>query len=241
MTSARRARITSSTPSGCRCGSVRPRDGRRRRAACPHRRSAPSASRRLRGYIEAFGDESTEPADPDPRMVLVEGVGLHRRGHRPTSPLARGPYHRAIAVIAGAAAAGPFVSLDDAETSPSSTGRSSSTSSRWRRRRASSPGRESLVTAAPVGIGTTVVASPPPARSSSGRPRPRGAEGRSRVGEGGWRSQKRHERGGRGRRVRRRGRRFDGVDVVMSSAGSASSAAIEDTSWADGTSTTTSS
>jgi len=70
-----------------------------------------------RGYVEAFGDASTLPGDPDPRVVLVQGVGLVSVGATPkAAKLSRDLYHRAIEVMAGAQALGGFVSLTPEES-----------------------------------------------------------------------------------------------------------------------------
>ncbi len=68
-------------------------------------------------YIEEFGDDTTEPADPDPRIVLVQHLGLVSTGTTTkNSWVSRDLYHRAIEVMAGAQALGEFVSLDAAES-----------------------------------------------------------------------------------------------------------------------------
>jgi rhamnulose-1-phosphate aldolase/alcohol dehydrogenase len=70
-----------------------------------------------RDYIEAHGDETTVPADPDPRIVLIQHVGLVSTGTTTkNSTVSRDLYHRAIEVMAGAQALGEFVSLDAAES-----------------------------------------------------------------------------------------------------------------------------
>jgi rhamnulose-1-phosphate aldolase/alcohol dehydrogenase len=70
-----------------------------------------------RAYVETHGDETTEPADPDPRIVLVQHLGLVSTGTTTkTSRIARDLYHRAIEVMAGAEALGEFVSLDARES-----------------------------------------------------------------------------------------------------------------------------
>jgi rhamnulose-1-phosphate aldolase/alcohol dehydrogenase len=70
-----------------------------------------------RAYVERFGDETTVPADPDARVVLIQHVGLVSVGvTTKASGLARDLYHRAIEVMAGAEALGAFVSLDDEES-----------------------------------------------------------------------------------------------------------------------------
>jgi rhamnulose-1-phosphate aldolase/alcohol dehydrogenase len=70
-----------------------------------------------RDYVEAHGDETTEPADPDPRIVLVQHVGLVAAGTTTKAAgVSRDLYHRAIEVMAGAQALGGFVSLDAEES-----------------------------------------------------------------------------------------------------------------------------
>jgi rhamnulose-1-phosphate aldolase/alcohol dehydrogenase len=66
-----------------------------------------------RDYLATYGDDTTVPADPDPRIVLVQHLGLISTGTTTrTSAIARDLYHRAIEVMAGAQALGEFVSLD---------------------------------------------------------------------------------------------------------------------------------
>jgi rhamnose utilization protein RhaD (predicted bifunctional aldolase and dehydrogenase) len=70
-----------------------------------------------RAYVEAYGDESAAPADPDPRIVLVQHVGLVAAGTTlKAAAVSRDLYHRAIEVMAGAHALGGFVSLDAGES-----------------------------------------------------------------------------------------------------------------------------
>ena len=70
-----------------------------------------------RAYIAAHGDETTAPADPDPRIVLIQHLGLVSTGTTTKhSTVSRDLYHRAIEVMAGAQALGEFVSLDAAES-----------------------------------------------------------------------------------------------------------------------------
>jgi rhamnulose-1-phosphate aldolase/alcohol dehydrogenase len=69
-----------------------------------------------RAYVDRHGGE-TPPADPDARVVLVQHVGLV--GVAPTTKgagLSRDLYHRAIEVMAGAHALGGFTSLDEGES-----------------------------------------------------------------------------------------------------------------------------
>ena len=57
------------------------------------------------------------PADPDPRIVLVQHLGLISTGRTTkTSKISRDLYHRAIEVMAGAEALGEFVSLTAEES-----------------------------------------------------------------------------------------------------------------------------
>jgi rhamnulose-1-phosphate aldolase/alcohol dehydrogenase len=70
-----------------------------------------------RAYVDEHGDETTEPVDPDARVVLIQHVGLVGVG--PTvknASLSRDLYHRAIEVMAGAHALGGFTSLTPAES-----------------------------------------------------------------------------------------------------------------------------
>ena len=70
-----------------------------------------------RAYVARHARPDTVPADPDARVVLIQGLGLVAAG--PTTKaarLARDLYHRAIEVMAGAHALGGFVSLDEAES-----------------------------------------------------------------------------------------------------------------------------
>jgi rhamnulose-1-phosphate aldolase/alcohol dehydrogenase len=70
-----------------------------------------------RAYVDQYGDETTVPADPDPRIVLVQHVGLVSTGTTTkNSKISRDLYHRAIEVMAGAQALGEFVSLDAQES-----------------------------------------------------------------------------------------------------------------------------
>jgi rhamnulose-1-phosphate aldolase/alcohol dehydrogenase len=68
-------------------------------------------------YVERHREPDTERADPDPRVVLIENVGLVAAGTSVrTAELSRDLYHRAIEVMAGASAISEFVSLDEAES-----------------------------------------------------------------------------------------------------------------------------
>lgn len=68
-------------------------------------------------YVERHREPDTEPADPDPRVVLIENLGLVAVGtNLKAARLSRDLYHRAIEVMAGAGALSQFVSLDEAES-----------------------------------------------------------------------------------------------------------------------------
>jgi rhamnulose-1-phosphate aldolase/alcohol dehydrogenase len=70
-----------------------------------------------RAYVERHGEDDTEPADPDARVVLIQHVGLFGVAPTPRNArLSRDLYHRAIEVMAGAHALGGFVSLDEGES-----------------------------------------------------------------------------------------------------------------------------
>jgi rhamnulose-1-phosphate aldolase/alcohol dehydrogenase len=70
-----------------------------------------------RAYVDRYGDETTIPADPDPRIVLIQHVGLVSTGTTTkNSKISRDLYHRAIEVMAGAQALGEFVSLNEEES-----------------------------------------------------------------------------------------------------------------------------
>jgi rhamnulose-1-phosphate aldolase/alcohol dehydrogenase len=70
-----------------------------------------------RAYVQRFADASTVPADPDPRVVLIQHVGLVAAAPNVrAATLSRDLYLRAIEVMAGADALGGFVSLTAEES-----------------------------------------------------------------------------------------------------------------------------
>jgi rhamnulose-1-phosphate aldolase/alcohol dehydrogenase len=70
-----------------------------------------------RAYWERFAGSDTPKGDPDPRIVLVEGMGMVATGTTTkAAKISRDLYHRAIEVMAGAQALGEFVSLDAGES-----------------------------------------------------------------------------------------------------------------------------
>jgi rhamnulose-1-phosphate aldolase/alcohol dehydrogenase len=72
---------------------------------------------RYRDYVDTYGDDGTVSGDPDPRIVLIQHLGLVSTGTTTkTSRISRDLYHRAIEVMAGAEGLGEFVSLDAQES-----------------------------------------------------------------------------------------------------------------------------
>jgi rhamnulose-1-phosphate aldolase/alcohol dehydrogenase len=70
-----------------------------------------------KAYFQANAGDDDVPGDPDARIVLVQGLGLVATGTTTKlSKISRDLYHRAIEVMAGAEALGEFVSLDSAES-----------------------------------------------------------------------------------------------------------------------------
>ncbi len=70
-----------------------------------------------RRHDEPDGPESAPMGDPNPRVIVIEGVGLIAAGaNRKAADLSRDLYHRAIAVMGGAEALGGFASLSGAES-----------------------------------------------------------------------------------------------------------------------------
>jgi rhamnulose-1-phosphate aldolase/alcohol dehydrogenase len=191
-----------------------------------------------RAYVERHADETTVPSDPDARVVLIQHVGLV--GVAPTTKgarLSRDLYHRAIEVMAGAHALGGFTSLDEGE---------SFAVEYWplelyKLSLAPPPGelqgQVAFVTGAAGGIGRAIVE----ALSSAGAcvvgfdlDAEGAAEAVAPLGDGG---------AGVGGDVTSEAavraaydeaiRAFGGVDIVVSNAGIASSAPIEETTLRD--------
>jgi rhamnulose-1-phosphate aldolase/alcohol dehydrogenase len=68
-------------------------------------------------YFARHAQDGAEIGDPDPRVILIENLGLVAAGHTlRAASLSRDLYHRAIEVMAGAEAVSGFVSLTEAES-----------------------------------------------------------------------------------------------------------------------------
>jgi rhamnulose-1-phosphate aldolase/alcohol dehydrogenase len=191
-----------------------------------------------RAYVERHRDEDTEPADADARVVLIQHVGLV--GVAPTTKnarLSRDLYHRAIEVMAGAHALGGFVSLDEGE---------SFAIEYWplelyKLSLAPAPGElqghVALVTGAAGGIGRAVVETLASAGACvvgfdldrDGASDAVAELGDAGIGVGGDVTSEEDVAGA----FRAAVEAFGGVDLVVSNAGVASSAPIEETTLAE--------
>lgn len=191
-----------------------------------------------RAYFEQNARAGETIGDPDPRVVLIEGVGMVSVGtNLKGARLARDLYHRAIEVMGGASAIDSFVSL----TAPESFAVEYWPLELYKLSLAPAPrelaGRVALVTGAAGGIGSAIL----DALASEGAvvvATDIDASGAQRVAE---------PFGGEGLGVamdvtseeavaaayREAVLSYGGVDVVVSNAGIASSAPIEETTVAE--------
>jgi len=192
----------------------------------------------FRADYHAYVGDRAEPADPDARVVLIQHVGLVGVGtSTKAARLSRDLYHRAIEVMAGAHGLGDFVSLDEAE---------SFAIEYWplelyKLSLAPPPGelqgKVALVTGAAGGIGRAVVSSLAGAGAcvaafdldADGAAEAVGAFDDRGLALHGDVTSEASVAAAFARTVEG----FGGVDIVVSNAGVASSAAIEDTTLAE--------
>ncbi|MBB4662004.1 bifunctional aldolase/short-chain dehydrogenase [Conexibacter arvalis] len=191
-----------------------------------------------RAYFEQNARAGETIGDPDPRVVLIEGVGMVSVGtNLKGARLARDLYHRAIEVMGGASAIDSFVSL----TAPESFAVEYWPLELYKLSLAPPPrelaGKVALVTGAAGGIGSsildalaaegaTVVATDIDADGASRVAEPFGDEGLGVAMD--VTSEQAVEAA-----YREAVLAYGGVDVVVSNAGIASSAPIEETTVAE--------
>jgi rhamnulose-1-phosphate aldolase/alcohol dehydrogenase len=189
-------------------------------------------------YVGRHRDEDTEPADADPRVVLIQHVGLVSVGTSPKEArLSRDLYHRAIEVMAGAHALGGFTSLTEEESFAVEYWPLELYKLSLKPAPGELQGKVALVTGAAGGIGRAVVeelarrgacilAFDLDGEGAADAVEPLGAAG---AAAGGDVREEAAVRDAFARAVES----FGGVDIVVSNAGVASSAPIEETTLAE--------
>ncbi len=191
-----------------------------------------------RAYVEQHADASTSPNDPDPRVVLIQDVGLVGVGTSTTAAaLSRDLYHRAIEVMAGAHALGGFTSLTAAESFAVEYWPLELYKLSLKPPPGELQGQVALVTGAAGGIGRAVVQELAEAGAcvvafdldAAGASDAIAALGDRAVAVGGDVTSEAAVTAAFDAAVRA----FGGVDILVSNAGVASSSAIEETSLAE--------
>jgi NAD(P)-dependent dehydrogenase (short-subunit alcohol dehydrogenase family) len=188
-----------------------------------------------RSYFERNADDTATPADPDPRVVLVQNLGLIGVGTTVRAArLSRDLYHRAIEVMAGAHALGGFTSLTEAESFAIEYWPLELYKLSLAPAAGELQGKVAVVTGAAGGIGRAIVSSLAAAGACVVGLDLDDTGAQATVGELGERGLAIHcdvtSEDSVAAAYAQAIDRFGGTDIVVSNAGLASSAALEDTS-----------